>query len=188
MKLRYVFVLLIPLIAGCATMPQLPGCVKIGPFGQACPLPPAALPAVEATHIVAVTHDGDRQTFMGRLRVDAESLRLAGFSLFGTHLFTISYDGHDIVSRPERAELHADLIVVMLEAALAEPTELRPRLHGITLKLSGTGDTEVRELYEHGRLVARIETTGKPLKAARIVMTIPPAKLTLRMTPLGADQ
>lgn len=185
MNLRHVLLLLIPLIGGCVTMPQLPGCVKIGPFGQACPLPPAALPAADARHIVSVTHAGDRQTFMGRLQIDANTLRLAGFSLFGTHLFTITYDGHDIVSQPQRPELHADLIVVMLEAALADPAALRPRLHGLTLKVSRTGKGETRDLLEHGHLVAHIERSKGPLAEARVVMHIVPADTVLVLRPIA---
>lgn len=188
-KFRYAWLLSIALIAGCATMSKLPGCVKLGPYGQICPLPPAALPAVDAGHTVAITHDGERHTFLGRLQIDSDELRLAAFSLFGTHLFTIAYDGRDIVSRPQRQALHADLIVALLEVALADPKALRPRLHGLTLKIIEKENAEVRKLYERGRLAARIEKeTGEPLSAARLEIEIPPAKLTLRLKPLENKQ
>ncbi|HET7370356.1 MAG TPA: DUF3261 domain-containing protein [Gammaproteobacteria bacterium] len=185
MKYRYAWFLLIPLIAGCATMERLPGCIKVGPWGQVCPLPPAALPAVDANHIITVTRDGNSQTFLGRLHIGPDALRLAGFSLFGTHLFTISYDGGAVTALPPDIDLHPELVIAMLEAGLATPDEIRPRLHGLTLTVSRTADTEVRELHERGHLVARITRTGAPLAAARVDIEIPPAKLELRLTPVG---
>jgi hypothetical protein len=181
---RLLLLLLPMLVAGCASVPQLPGCVKLGPYGQICPLPPAELPAVAARHIVKLTRDGKAHTFLGHLRIDDNALRLVGSSLFGTDLFTITYDAHEVTSRPRNADLHAELIVAMLEVALAEPERLRPRLHGLVLKASGDGRTQVRKLYEHGRLAARIEQTGAPLRDARLTISIPPANLTLQLTPL----
>lgn len=187
---RLLLALVLALLAvGCASVPTLrPGCVAIGPAGSICPLPPAALPRISARHVVTVTQNGQSQAFLGRLQIDAGSLRLAGASLFGTHLFTITWDGHAIASQPPEAKLHPQLMVVMLEVALADPVALRPRLHGLVLKVDGQGDDEVRELFERGRLVARVERHGTSLADAHLVMTIPPAKLSLRLVPLTGDK
>lgn len=181
--------LLVLLVAGCASVPMpRPDCVAIGPAGSMCPLPPQALPAVSARHVVTVTHDGQSHTFLGRLHIDHDALRLAGASLFGTHLFTIIWDGHDIRSQPPQSKMHPELMVVMLEVALADPDVLRPRLHGMVLKVEGQGDHEKRELFEHGHLVARVEKRGAALADAHMVMTIPPAKLTLKLAPVTGEK
>ncbi|HET7267034.1 MAG TPA: DUF3261 domain-containing protein [Oleiagrimonas sp.] len=178
--------LLTVLAAGCATVPMpYPSCVAIGPAGSACPLPPQALPAVAARHVVTITHDGQSQTFLGRLNVDQQALRLAGASLFGTHLFTITWDGTRVTSEPPERKLHPKLMVVMLEMALANPDALRPRLHGMELKVENAGDGEVRTLYEHGHLVARIERHGDELASSRLRISIPPAGLHIRLDPLS---
>lgn len=185
MKLRRLLppALLLSLVLGaCATLPP-PGCVRLGP-GAVCLLAPAALPAVEASHVVTLTRDGKRETFMGRLAIDAHMLRLAGASLFGTGLFEISYDGHSIQARPPKAKAHADLMLALLEIAIAQPDALRDRLHGLALKTSRRGKTEQRELYAHGHLVARIERDTGPLAQARIRIDIPPANTVLDMLPL----
>jgi hypothetical protein len=188
MKLRHACVLLIVCCAGCATLsPTPPGCVKIGPVGRACPLPPATLPAVQASHIVTVTHAAEKHTFLGRLAIDHQALRLAGASLFGTHLFTITWDGHSVTSQPPEPKMHPDLVVVMLEIALVDPARMRPHLHGMVLKVSRDGNKDVRELYEHGHLVARIERRGTPLAAAHMLIHVPQADLTLRLSPLHAS-
>lgn len=189
MKLRYACLLLIALLgAGCASVPApRSDCVPIGPSGQICPLPPAALPAVSASHIVTVTRDGQSHTFLGRLHIDHDALRLAGASLFGTHLFTVSWDGHGIVSQPANSKLHPELMVAMLEVALADPAVLRSHLHGLTLEIDSHGDGEVRKLYERGRLVAHIEKHGSPLAVARLTMRIPPVGLTLHLTPVTGE-
>ncbi len=176
------------LAAGCASIPLPPGCVAIGPAGAICPLPPAALPAVAARHVVTVTHAGQSHTFLGRLRVDPHALRLAGASLFGTHLFTLTWDGHALSMQPPQAALRPKLMLVMLEVALADPATLRPRLHGLVLKVERHGDDETRALYERGRLVGRIEKHGTPLAVASLTMDIPPAGLRLRLQPLGNDK
>jgi hypothetical protein len=188
--LRFLPALLLALLgAGCASVPATgPGCVAIGPSGAVCPLPPGALPAVSARHLVTVTQDGQTHTFLGRLQIDAANLRLAGASLFGTHLFTITWDGQHITSAPPQAQLRPQLMVVMLEVALADPAALRPRLHGLVLKVEDHDGTEVRQLFARGRLVARVERHGAALADAHLVMTIPPARLTLRLAPLEAGQ
>ncbi|HEX7341992.1 MAG TPA: DUF3261 domain-containing protein [Rhodanobacteraceae bacterium] len=182
--------LLLPLLfvvlgAGCAGLPMTrPDCVAIGPAGAVCPLPPAQLPALSARHVVTVTHAGQSHTFLGRLHIGRDALRLAGASLFGTHLFTLTWDGHAVSMQPIQSKLRPKLMLVMLEMALADPAALKPRLHGLVLKLSGTADDEVRALYEHGHLVARVERRGASLASAHVVMSIPPAKLVLRLAPL----
>lgn len=185
MKLRHACVLLFLCCAGCAMLsPTPPDCVKIGPVGAVCPLPPTALPAVQASHIVTITRGAEKQTFLGRLAIDSQALRLAGASLFGTHLFTITWDGHAIVSQPPEPKMRPDLVVAMLQLALADPAKMRPRLHRMVLKLARDGDSDVRELYEHGHLVARIERRGTPLATAHLFIQIPQAGLTLRLDPL----
>lgn len=186
MRMRAAITALALLCSGCATLPSGPGCVKIGPAGAACLLAPAALPALQAQHIVSVSHDGKQDTFLGRLSVDAQALRLAGASMFGTHLFTITWDGATIVAQPANAKLRPELILAMLEFALADPELLRPRLHGLTLKTYQPVDGNAsREVFEHGRLVARIEIGAGPLADAHIRISVPPAHLTLNLAPLG---
>lgn len=186
MKTRLVACLLLVLTcAGCTSLPTLPpDCVKIGPAGAFCPLPPSALPAVTANHLVTVTHEGEEHTFLGRLHVDDKALRLAGSSLFGTHLFTITWDGRTIGSEPPEPKMHPDLIVAMLEASLADPARLRPRLHGMELTVEQKDGAEIRELHEHGHLVAHIERRGASLAEADLSIHLPPAHLTLVLKPL----
>lgn len=176
---------LVTLMAGCATLPDGPGCVAIGPAGAFCPLPPQDLPAVSARHMVTITHDGQNQTFLGRLHIGADALRLAGASLFGTHLFTITWDGARTSSEPPLPSLRPKLMVAMLQVALADPDALRPRLHGMVLKIENDGANEVRTLYEHGHLVARIERHGNMLASATLTIHIAPAGLRVQLTPLS---
>jgi hypothetical protein len=179
---------LVVALAGCARLPPLPAdCVTLGPAGAICPLPPSALPAVSARHVVTVRQGKEAHTFLGRLRIDPEALRLAGASLFGTHLFTITWDGKNIVSAPPEPTMHPKLVVAMLQVALADPDRLRPRLHGLVLDVAHHGDREIRQLHERGRLVARIERRGVPLDRAHLTITIPPANLHLDLKPLPAS-
>lgn len=186
MKLRFACLLfLAALIAGCASLPRGPGCVAIGPAGAACLLPPAALPVLEARHVVTIEHDGRKDVFLGRLRIDNKALRLAGSSLFGTPVFSLVWDGHAIDMQPPSEQMHPGLILAMLQAAIAAPAQLRPRLHGLVLKLRPDGaGGQIRELYEHGRLVARIHKQGTPLARAHLSISIPPAHMRLDMQPL----
>ncbi|HET7650067.1 MAG TPA: DUF3261 domain-containing protein [Gammaproteobacteria bacterium] len=178
--------ILVMLMAGCASAPVAPGCTRIGHDGQFCLLPPSSLPSVSAMHLVTVQHDGRTDSFMGQLQVDSHALRLAGLSLFGTSLFALDYDGHAIHKQPEQINLHGELLISMLELALADPAALQPRLHNLTLTLAQNGTTQTRQLFEHGHLIARIEKTGDTLSEARINIAIPLAKLVVSMTPLGA--
>ncbi len=188
MKHCLALLLLAALLTGCASLPRGPGCVKIGPFGGACLLPPAALPAVRASHIVNIVHEEQKDTFLGQLRVDHQTMRLAASSLFGTHLFTIDWDGHRVSVQPPREGLRPKLITAMLEAAIADPARLRPQLHGIELAVSKHADgSEVRELREHGRLVARIQRSSGGLDQAYLSIDIAPAKLHLELKPMEAQ-
>lgn len=171
------------LLTGCATLPPAPGCTQLG-RGQFCLLPPAALPAVEASHLVTIIHDSQRDTFVGLLHIDAQHLRLAGFSLFGTNLFDLDYDGQHIVLQPQSQTWDAERLLAVLELALADPVRLRPALHDTMLTVQLIGEVQVRELWQHGRLIAHIEISGAPLAAARVQITIPSADLTVLLTPM----
>ena len=178
---------MLSLLAGCASVPLAPGCTRLGHDGAFCPLPPAALPAVSVSHLVTVTHAGHSQTFIGRLQIDAHHLRLAGLSLFGTELFTLDYDGRRIASHSVRGNLHPELLLAILELALAPAAELPSQLHNLTFTVAPPGTRQVRELWESGHLILRIETTASPLASAQIRIAIPPAKLALQLTPLAAS-
>lgn len=186
MKSRSILLLtMLSLLAGCASAPLVPGCLRLGRGGQFCPLPPAALPALSGTRLVKVTHQGQTQTFLGRLQLDAQHLRLAGLSLFGTELFTLDYDGNQITSHAVQGNLHPDLLLAMLELSLAPAAELPPRLTGLTLTVSSTGGRQIRELWESGHLLARIEESAAAPAGASIRILIPPAELSLQLTPLA---
>lgn len=173
------------LLAGCASLPLAPGCLRLGRNGEFCPLPPAALPALSGTQLVSVTHQGQTRTFLGRLQIDAHNLRLAGLSLFGTELFTLDYDGTHVSSHTAEGELHPELLLAMLELTLAPAEKLPPRLTGLTLTVSSAGGQQIRELWESGHLLARIEElTGAPADAP-VHITVPPAGLSLQLTPLA---
>ena len=174
------------LLAGCASVPLASGCTRLGQDGVFCALPPAALPAVSASHLVTVTHAGQSQTFLGRLQIDAHHLRLAGLSLFGTALFTLDYDGRQLASHSAVGNLRPELLLAVLELAVAPAGELPPQLHDLSLRVNTAGNRQVRELWNRGRLIAHIERTGGPLDAAHISIVIPPAKLALQLVPLNA--
>jgi hypothetical protein len=178
-------VTLLMLLAGCAT-PLLPDCTRFGRDGQVCLLPPAALPKLDAAHLVTVTREGKTDSFMGQLHIEDQVLKLAGSSLFGTGLFTLGYDGHAIQAQPEDPELHADTLVLMLELALADPQALRPRLHGLDLTVSETADGEVRDISERGHAIVHILRGKGPLAQAPLSVDIPPLKVSVTMQPLEA--
>jgi hypothetical protein len=171
------------LLAACATLPPAPGCSQFG-RGQFCLLPPSALPAVEASHLVTIVHDGQRDTFVGLLHVDAQHLRLAGFSLFGTSLFDLDYDGQHLVLQPASQTWNAGRLLALLELTLADPTRLQPALKNLRLTAQATSAGQLRELWQRGQVIARIEISGAPLAVARVQITIPSANLTVLLTPM----
>jgi len=173
------------LLAGCVT-PLLPGCTRFGRSGQVCLAPPAELPPVDAVHLVSVTRDGHTDTFLGQLHIDAKALHLAGSSLFGTGLFTLSYDGTQVTVQPDESQLPADKLVVMLELALLPPEQLRPRLHELDLAVSQDGADEIRDVSERGHLIVHIVRGPGPLAEAPLQMDVPPLKLSVKMTAAGA--
>ncbi len=173
------------ILAGCASLPRGPGCVRMGPAGAMCLLAPAALPAVQAHQMVKIARADTTDTFIGSLHVDGAFVRLAGASLFGVHLFTIDWDGHDVAMHPPQAHMHPALIVAMLQLAIASPANLRPRLHGLTLEVTHAADgSEVRDVLERGRLIAHIVRSPGPLARARLSIAVPPARLRLDIKPL----
>jgi hypothetical protein len=176
---------LVATLAACVTTPLAPGCSRFGRDGQLCLLPPASLPAAEGSHLIKVMHDGQEDTFTGLLHIDAHALRLAGFSLFGTSLFNIEYDGENIKSEPAQGSLKPDILVAMLELAIADPTLLQHCLHGLRLEVGSAGGMQIRDVSESGRLIAHIEESGTPLADATIRIQIPPLKVSVEVTPMG---
>lgn len=179
--------LLALLVGGCAGLPMPrrdADCVTIGPYGSICLLPPENLPATRARHLVSINRNGQSNTFLGRLRIGNDALRLAGASLFGAHLFTITWNGRAIVSRPQGRDMHPRMIIAMLQVALANPALLKPHLYGMELKITRRDGTELRRLLERGHLVARIEIHGSRPAAAQFDIQVPPVKLELHLEPL----
>lgn len=183
MRARLGILLCLALLAGCVT-PLMPDCTRFGRSGQFCPLPPAALPAVDAGHLVSVTRDGHTDTFMGQLHIDRQALRLAGSSLFGTGLFLMQYDGAKLSVQPDLPQLPADKLLVMLELALADPKDIGPRLHDLELNVTHVDGKEVRELAEHGHLIVHIEQDSAPLARRSMSIEVPPLNITVTMKPL----
>jgi hypothetical protein len=175
---------LLSLLSACVT-PLLPDCTRFGRDGQVCLLPPSALPKLDATHLVTVTRDGKPDSFLGQLHIDDQALRLAGSSLFGTGLFTLSYDGKTLQSEPASTDLHADTLVVMLELALADPTTLKPRLHGLDMSVTSGTQDEVRDISERGHLIVHIERSLGPLTQATLKIDIPPLQISVDMKPMA---
>lgn len=177
--------LMLGLLAGCASVPLAPGCMRLGRGGEFCPLPPAALPAMSGTQLVSVTHAGETQTFLGRLQIDSGHLRLAGLSLLGTELFTLAYDGQHVTGHAIQGGLHPELLVAMLELTLAPTAELPARLHGLSLSVSRSGSAQVREIREGSQVIARIKKPSEASPDTPTRITIPPAKLALQFAPLA---
>jgi Protein of unknown function (DUF3261) len=187
MNRRICLLMLLSAFAGCASAPVAPGCVPMGRTGQVCLLEPAALRAARAAHIVEIHRNGREDVFVGQLQINAHALRLAGTSLFGTTLFSILYDGHSIQVQPPQADVHADMLLAMLELSLADPAVLRDRLHNLRLEVKAAQNAQVRELFEHGRLIARIRRSDAPLAEAQINIEIPADDMYLHMTPVPAS-
>lgn len=185
---RFAFLLLPLLLAGCTTPLLGPGCTHFGRDGQLCLLPPAALPPVEGSHMVKVTHDGQEDAFLGLLHIDSSKLELAGFSLFGTSLFDLTYDGTTVTSVPKDSKLKPETLVAMLELSLADPKLLQERLHGLILKTATDGMQEKRDLFEGDRLIAHLERNLAPLDQATLHIDIPPLGVEVEMTPLPAGK
>ena len=175
--------LLLLVLSACATT-LLPDCTRFGRDGQVCLLPPSALPGLDATHLVTVTREGRLDSFLGQLHIDDQVLRLAGSSLFGTGLFDVSYDGKTLKAEPDSPQLHADTLVVMLELALADPAEIRPRLHGLDMTVTSTAAGETRDISERGHPIVHIERSTGPLAQARLKIEIPPLQVSVKMDPM----
>jgi hypothetical protein len=185
MKKLYLLLLLLPLSA-CIT-PLLPDCTRFGRDGQVCLLPPSVLPKLDAAHIVTVTRGGKPDSFLGQLHIDDQVLRLAGSSLFGTGLFTLSYDGKILKAEPDSPQLHADTLVVMLELALADPAVIKPRLHGLDMSVTTTAAGEVRDISERGQPIVHITRSAGPLAQADLDIEIPPLDISVRMRPVPPE-
>lgn len=131
-----------------------------------------------------VTRGGQEESFLGELHIDPQILRLAGVSLFGTTLFNLQFDGRHLETEPARAALDPDILVAMLELAIADPRQLQSRLHGLTLQVKETGGREIRELTDGGRMLVHIEDRGSPLAETAIEMDIPSRDISVQITPL----
>jgi len=173
------------MLAGCVTPLLGPECTRFSRDGQLCLLPPAALPAVEGSHLVTVTHDGREDSFVGLLHIDAEDLRLAGFSLFGTSLFNLQFDGTRVQTQPAQDALRPDTLVAMLELAIADPKRLQDRLHGLTLQVSDADGTETRDLSEGGEMIVHMERRGASLADATILIRVPSRDIAVTIAPMG---
>jgi len=179
--------LILLFMAGCAGVPPV-NCVALGRGSHVCLLPPAQLPALDGAHMITVDHNGKRQMFIGQLHIDSHVIRLAGSSLFGPSLFTVSYDGDNLHSEPVDGRQRADLLIAVLEMVAASQRTLQPALQGLTLtQTTATDGKRLREFFERGHLVVRIEMSAAPLTQAVIRFDIPSANLSVLMQPLASQ-
>ncbi len=177
------------LLAGCASLPHAGReCLQMGRNASFCPLPPQALPQLSAQHVVTVRHGNQSDTFVSQLQIDNDTLRLAGTSMFGTHMFTLGWDGQKIHVEPARHEMRPWRVLAMLELALADPDRLQASLKGVELEVTQSGDDQTRRLIREGEEIARVVRQGRPLVDAHMVITLPGAGMTLKLQPLERPQ
>lgn len=160
-------------------------CVALAPGASVCLLAPAVLPQLELRHLVQLEHENRHETFIGQVRVDARALHLAAVSPFGAHLFSVRWDGVTATLTPPRTPLRPELLVALLQLALADPAALRPQLRGMTLRVdAGERGTEVRELRRGEALLGRIVRRGDLAADGRLDVLLERSQLRLRLTPL----
>ena len=172
------------LCAGCASLPAT-DCLSIGRNGKFCPLAPAELPAIQVVDMIEFHHGGRRDVFLGQLQTDAGAIRFAATTLVGTSLFSITYNGNQLRIFPPHANLHADLLVAMLELSLAPRGILESHLYNLSLQVHADANSQVRELYEQGRLVARIALSGTTPGKMRVYVQLPLENIWIRATPIS---
>jgi hypothetical protein len=172
-------------LAACASLPaHRADCVAFTHGAGMCLLPPSALPAVEAAHLVQLDGANRHESFIGHLHIDHATQRMAALSLFGSHLFTVSWDGHAIDGGAANAKLKPAMLVAMLQLAVADPAVLRTQLYGFALSEQTTPDHSLRELRRHGQLAVRIERRGATLATSTLDISVPRAQLHLHLKPL----
>ncbi len=171
------------LIAGCASLPAN-HCTTIGKKGEFCLLPPADLPEIQALNMFDIRSDRRQEIFIGQLQIDANAIRFAANTMFGTNLFSIIYDGKTLVSSPQHVNLHAERLVAMLELSIAPPTILENRLRDLRMQVYENNGNQARELFEHGNLIVHIEISNST-RGNMISIQLPLEHISIRITPLS---
>ncbi|MDE2345752.1 MAG: DUF3261 domain-containing protein [Gammaproteobacteria bacterium] len=138
--------------------------------------------------MIEIRHGGHQEVLLGQLQTDADEMRFAATTLFGTSLFSIIYDGKQIRSLPPDASLHADLLVAMLELSLAPPGILESHLYNLSLQVHADANSQVRELYEQGRLVARIALSGTAPENMHVDVRLAPENISINVIPVSESK
>lgn len=175
--------MLLLLGAGCAGMP--PGALECADFGSGsafCLLPPAALRPIRLTHLVQISRPDGEQSFISRLRVDDQVMRLAAASLFGPNLFSLRYDGHTLTRHGGDAKLRPIYLLAVMQFVMNSPAQLKPALHGLHEQRDANGE---RCLLNHGTRVVCVRQEGANLHTARLTISMPSAGIKMTLKPIS---
>lgn len=185
--MRLALLLLALSVAGCAGAPMNPSgtpCVALGLGQQFCLLPPTKLPVLTASHIVEYKHGTEVQSFLGQMLTDGHHFTLVTASLLGPTLFTVDFNGARIVTTPAEGPWHGDLLLALMELALADEKDLAPALKGLSLKQTPVGAGWQREVYSGERLLVSVDTDKPSFPSAQVRIEIPSEQVTVTLQPI----
>lgn len=173
---------LVLLMAVAACTESDPRCASLPGGGRYCLQPTSSTQPFDAQQKVEAVFNGQRETMIVELEVDAAGMRFAGLTPFGQKLLQASYDNLAVKADvlPDK-RLDPALFMAFLQIALWPAESVR----------AGLGDSAVleeregqRRVLDNGRLVMQVGYTGGRLAPGDMHIVFPAAQMELDVTTL----
>lgn len=181
---RRIALVLLALLAGTACTGGDASCASLPGGSRYCLQPTTALPPFDAQQSVAITVDGRRETLLVELEVDADGMRFAALTPFGSTVMQAGYDNRQAKTAawPERGPQPA-LLLALLQLALWPAESVRAGL-GAALVLEEAAGR--RRLMQDGIPLVEVVYTGGTLSGAMRIV-VPSAQMEIEIKTLDGS-
>ena len=176
---------LLSLLAVAACSGVDPGCARLPGGGSYCLQPTTLIAPFEVQQRVDMTFNGQRETMIVELEVDAEGMRFAGLTPFGHKLVQAHYDNLQVTADvlPDK-RLDPVLLFAFLQIALWPADSVRGGLDG-ALRLGES--VSKRQVFKDDRLIVDVSYTGIRPPYGNMRIDFPLAGMEIEVTTLDGQ-
>ncbi|MEI7614072.1 MAG: DUF3261 domain-containing protein [Betaproteobacteria bacterium] len=177
--------LLLALLAVAACGDSDPGCARLPGGGRYCLQPTTLSEPFEVQQRVDISFNGQRETMIVELEVDADGMRFAGLTPFGHKLVQAHYDNLQVTADvvPDK-RLDPVLLFAFLQIALWPADSVRGGLDGALRLDDGVSN---RQVFKDGRLVVDVSYTGMRPPYGNMRIDFPLAGMEIEVTTLDGQ-
>ncbi|WP_394202399.1 DUF3261 domain-containing protein [Shewanella waksmanii] len=177
-------------LAGCSTLVQRQTCMALASEVDFCLAPLTPTTAIDSQTLQVHIQLGEQShQLLTQLEVSEAQATMVGLAPLGNALFTVTYDGQQIISEQSPLlgdNFKAEYLLAMLQLIYWPIDDVNQHLQQGRLVSERETAVMGRRLYANNNPVAAIDIqyNSQQINQAQVRLTIPDANFTMTVTPL----